>query len=104
MYAIRSYYEGKAWVTRIPTSLTILQANSVGLKVEKALPCNCEGVTEDTFEDPTAIPCETNFKLYENVTLNGGNSTGTAKLVGKIGGSEGVNAKILLKNVRNNFV
>lgn len=94
--------EGKAWVTRVPTSLTILQANSVGLKVEKALPCNCEGVNEDTFEDPTAIPCETNFELYNNVTLNGGNATGTAKLVGKISGSESVAAKVLLKKIDGN--
>lgn len=91
--------EGKAWVTRIPTSLTILQANSVGLKVEKALPCDCEGVNEDTFEDPSAIPCDTNFELYENITLNGGNATGTSKIGGTVVGTQGENVKVLLKNI-----
>jgi len=41
--------EGKAWKTQVPTSLTILQADSLGLKVDEALPCNCEDV-EDFIE------------------------------------------------------
>jgi hypothetical protein len=63
--------EGKAWATRIPTSLTILQADSIGLVVEKALPCNCEDVTADTWENPSAVPCGDNFVVTHDM-LNGG--------------------------------
>jgi hypothetical protein len=66
--------EGKAWATRIPTSLTILQADSIGLKVEKALPCNCDDVTADTWENPSAVPCGDNFVVSHDV-LNGGNGS-----------------------------
>jgi hypothetical protein len=63
--------EGKAWATRIPTSLTILQADSIGLKVEKALPCNCDDVTIDTWENPAAVPCGDNFVVTQDVLNNG---------------------------------
>jgi hypothetical protein len=63
--------EGKAWATRIPTSLTILQADSIGLKVEKALPCNCDDVTMDTWENPAAVPCGDNFVVTQHM-LNSG--------------------------------
>jgi hypothetical protein len=63
--------EGKGWATRVPTSLTILQADSIGLVVEKALPCNCEDVTADTWENPSAVPCGDNFVVTHDV-LNGG--------------------------------
>ena len=33
---------GKAWITRVPTTLTILQAKTVGLEVEDALPRTIE--------------------------------------------------------------
>lgn len=46
--------EGEPWITRVPTTLTILQAQSIGLEVTSALPCDCEG------ED-----CDSNFKLKE---------------------------------------
>jgi hypothetical protein len=65
--------EGKAWATRVPTSLTILQADSIGLKVEKALPCNCDDVTTDTWENPSAVPCGDNFVVTHDV-LNGGDT------------------------------
>ncbi len=68
--------EGKAWATRIPTSLTILQADSIGLKVEKALPCNCDDVTVDTWENPAAVPCGDNFLVTQDILNNGaGNSS-----------------------------
>jgi hypothetical protein len=53
--------EGKAWVTRVPTALTIIQADSIGLKVEKALP----GITNDLadFEDPTQVPSSANLEI-----------------------------------------
>lgn len=62
--------EGKAWATRVPTSLTILQADSIGLKVEKALPCNCDDVTADTWENPDAVPCGDNFHISEDTMNN----------------------------------
>ncbi len=52
---------GKAWLTRVPTSLTILQADSIGLKVEKALPCNCDDVAD--FEPGTKVPCGDSFEV-----------------------------------------
>ena len=88
--------EGKAWATRVPTTLTILQANSIGLQVEKALPCHCEDVNEDTFENPQDVPCSDNFVL-NNAQING--ASGTAKLFGKIEGNNGIKAVITLKTV-----
>ncbi|MCL1675937.1 hypothetical protein [Elizabethkingia meningoseptica] len=51
---------GKAWITRIPTALTILQAESIGLKVEHALPFTQEN--PEDFEDPKALVTESNFE------------------------------------------
>ncbi|MDX8569638.1 hypothetical protein OZ668_16690 [Elizabethkingia sp. HX XZB] len=51
---------GKAWITRIPTPLTILQAESIGLKVEHALPFTQEDPKD--FEDPKALITESNFE------------------------------------------
>lgn len=56
--------EGKPWITKVPTSLTILQADSIGLKVEKALPCNCDDKNE--FENPELIPCNSNFEIKDS--------------------------------------
>lgn len=56
--------QGEPWREKIPTSLTILQADSIGLRVEKALPCNCElGVK---FDDQLGEMCESNFALNNN--------------------------------------
>lgn len=52
--------QGKAWLTRVPTALTILQAGSIGLTVERALPCNCENIEE--FENPELVPCSDSFE------------------------------------------
>lgn len=57
--------QGKAWLTRVPTSLTILQAGSAGLVVEKALPCECANISD--FENPEMIPCADNFELNTNL-------------------------------------
>lgn len=75
--------EGKAWITRVPTALTILQADSIGLKVEKALPCNCEDVNEDTFENPEEVPCNTNFEITGS-QLSGGTAEELIEKVEKI--------------------
>lgn len=65
--------EGKAWATRLPTALTILQADSIGLKVEKALPCNCADVTPQTWESPETVPCGDSFEM-NNYQLNTGDA------------------------------
>lgn len=56
--------QGEPWREKIPTSLTILQADSIGLKVEKALPCNCEPGVK--FDDQLGEMCSTNFALNNN--------------------------------------
>ncbi|MFN4362473.1 hypothetical protein [Chryseobacterium hispalense] len=56
--------EGEPWREKIPTSLTILQADSIGLRVEKALPCNCESGVK--FDDNLGEMCESNFELNNN--------------------------------------
>lgn len=56
--------QGEPWREKIPTSLTILQADSIGLRVEKALPCNCEPGVK--FDDQLGEMCTTNFALNNN--------------------------------------
>lgn len=56
--------QGEPWREKIPTSLTILQADSIGLKVEKALPCNCEPGVK--FDDQLGELCGSNFALNNN--------------------------------------
>ncbi len=56
--------EGEPWREKIPTSLTILQTDSIGLKVEKALPCNCEPGVK--FDDNLGEMCDSNFELNNN--------------------------------------
>ncbi len=85
---------GKAWWTRIPTSMTILQAQSIGLNVTKALPFNTD--LED-FEDPDSVPQSSEIAL--NHAQVGGSSTGTAKLIGMIFGNNSISSKIMLKRV-----
>ncbi len=48
-----------------PTSLTILQAGSIGLKVEKALPCSCE--PDVKFDDELGNFCATNFESNDHL-------------------------------------
>ncbi|MDQ7960266.1 hypothetical protein [Flavobacterium lindanitolerans] len=84
--------EGKAWATRIPTSLTILQADSIGLKVDKALPFD-EDLSD--FEDPTSVPQSENF--YVSDSLLSGEDENLAeqveeiasKMIGKIAIEDG---------------
>ncbi len=56
--------EGEPWREKIPTSLTILQADSIGLRVEKALPGNCEPGVK--FDDNLGEMCVSNFDLNNN--------------------------------------
>ncbi|WP_289043799.1 hypothetical protein [uncultured Olleya sp.] len=53
---------GKAWPTRVPTALTILQAQSIGLKVNKALPFNDD---LSDFESPDEVPQSDQFELND---------------------------------------
>jgi len=59
--------EGKAWLTRIPTTLNILQAESIGLKVAHALPFTTEN--PDDFEVPSEVitPAKFNFEKNDNL-------------------------------------
>lgn len=73
--------EGKAWLNRLPTSLTILQAESIGLKVEKALPCHCEELLvdnpQDYFVNPEMVSCDAQspFEITQNQMEHGDSST-----------------------------
>jgi hypothetical protein len=59
--------QGKAWLTRLPTTLNILQAESIGLKVAHALPFTTEN--PDDFEVPSEVitPEKFNFKKNDNL-------------------------------------
>lgn len=63
--------QGKYWITRIPTTLTILQAESVGLKVspDQPLPIFREDNPENC-ENPKELESTTSFSL-DNATLKG---------------------------------
>ncbi|WP_298901161.1 hypothetical protein [uncultured Psychroserpens sp.] len=53
---------GKAWATRVPTALTILQAQSIGLNVNKALPY-LDDLSD--FENPDEVPQSQQFELND---------------------------------------
>lgn len=65
--------QGKAWLTRLPTTLNILQAESIGLKVAHALPFTTEN--PDDFEVPSEVITEEKFNFEKNNSLLG-NQTG----------------------------
>lgn len=94
MQSIEGEVEG-TWETRLPTSLTVIQAGSIGLNVE-GLPCNsdCEtGSLFDSDENP----------IVQTGELVGGTeavAVATARLGGKIiGAEEGVTTKVVLKTI-----
>lgn len=87
--------EGKAWPTRLPTSLTILQAQTIGLNVTKALPF--EDDLSD-FENTTDVP-RSNALDITNAEIGGALNPTAARLVGRIEGNEEIEAKIVLKNL-----
>ncbi|MCT2563394.1 hypothetical protein [Chryseobacterium herbae] len=66
--------QGKAWITRLPTALNILQAESIGLKVRHALPFSTEN--PDDFEVPSEVITEEKFNFEKDSSLLGG---GTAE-------------------------
>ncbi|WP_187695289.1 hypothetical protein [Chryseobacterium sp.] len=57
--------QGKAWITRVPTPLTILQAQNIGLTVDHALPFTSED--PDEFEIPSEVVTSTNLSLNNNL-------------------------------------
>ncbi|MCA6066942.1 hypothetical protein JI747_007120 [Chryseobacterium sp. RG1] len=61
--------QGKAWLTRLPTTLNILQAESIGLKVAHALPFTTEN--PDDFEVPSEVITEDKFNFEPNENLLG---------------------------------
>ncbi|MPS64076.1 MAG: hypothetical protein DI622_00915 [Chryseobacterium sp.] len=61
--------QGKAWLTRLPTTLNILQAESIGLKVAHALPFTTEN--PDDFEVPSEVITEEKFNFEKNENLLG---------------------------------
>ncbi|WP_126653040.1 hypothetical protein [Chryseobacterium aureum] len=63
---------GKAWITRLPTSLSILQAESIGLKVAHALPFTIENPKD--FEVPSEVITEDRFNFAQNANLLGSSS------------------------------
>jgi len=84
--------EGKAWATRLPTALTILQAQTIGLNVEKALPFD-EDVSD--FENPEDVP-QSDALDFSDAQLG---TSQKARIVGKIKGNQNKEAKIVLKNL-----
>lgn len=85
--------EGKAWATRLPTALTILQADSIGLKVTKALPFDQDALPE--FENPSEVPVSEGLEI--SYDLLGSSQVG--RILGRIFGNENKEAKIVLKNL-----
>lgn len=84
--------EGKAWATRLPTALTILQADSIGLKVTKALPFDEDALPE--FENPSEVPVSEGLEItYDQL-----GSSQLGRILGRIFGNENKEAKIVLKN------
>ncbi|UHO38236.1 hypothetical protein H5J24_22210 [Chryseobacterium capnotolerans] len=81
--------QGKAWITRLPTTLNILQAESIGLKVGHALPFTAEN--PDDFEVPGEVITEDKFNFEKNDSVLGGNTSGekwiqfTAKSFDRVG-------------------
>lgn len=61
--------QGKAWLTRLPTTLNILQAESIGLKVAHALPFTTEN--PDDFEVPSEVITPEKFNFEKNDNLLG---------------------------------
>ncbi|HEU4495926.1 MAG TPA: hypothetical protein VFR70_02630, partial [Flavobacterium sp.] len=83
---------GKAWPTRLPTALTVLQAQAIGLNVTKALPFD-ENLSD--FENPESVPQSAGLGFSEAQL----GISQKARVVGKIRGNQNKEAKIMLKNL-----
>lgn len=69
--------QGKAWITRIPTKLNILQAKSIGLEVENALPWIEEEKPNEDFEEPKDVEITSPFGAPKDVVLIGSEKEST---------------------------
>lgn len=102
--------KGKPWRNRLPTALTILQADSIGLKVEKALPCACDD--DSDFEDNLGSFCNTDpeFGFTKPNALIGGeiiniDTKPKASINGNVQGLEGDDyLKVVLRKFNNEIV
>ncbi|TGD58595.1 hypothetical protein [Flavobacterium humi] len=73
----------ETWESRVPTSLTVIQAGSIGLEVDQALPCDEDCADYKLFDsdgepvlDGNGEQISTNpFKKYEAVKLEGVDNT-----------------------------
>ncbi|WP_228377887.1 hypothetical protein [Chryseobacterium luteum] len=61
--------QGKYWITRLPTTLTILQDKSTGLPVDQPLPIFPETDPKNC-ENPSELEFTTSFRLDENAQLS----------------------------------
>jgi len=61
--------QGKYWITRLPTTLTILQDKSTGLPVDQPLPIFPETDPKNC-ENPSELEFETSFRLDEEAQLS----------------------------------
>lgn len=68
--------QGKFWITRVPTTLTILQDKSTGLPVDQPLPIFPEG-DPDNCENPLELENETSFRTDDVNLLGSGETTST---------------------------
>lgn len=68
--------QGKYWITRIPTTLTILQDKSTGLPVEHPLPIFPEKDPKNC-ENPAELEFETSFSLDKEAQLSHSDGTTT---------------------------
>ena len=84
--------EGKAWATRLPTALTILQAQTIGLVVEAALPFDDD---LSDFENPDDVP-QSDGLNFSDAQLE---ASQKARIVGQIKGNQDKEAKIVLRNL-----
>jgi hypothetical protein len=66
--------QGKYWITRIPTTLTILQSGSAGLIVEDALPIFPEDHPENC-ENPLELEGSSAFGKPQDINMIGGGIT-----------------------------
>lgn len=85
---------GKAWASRVPTALTILQAQSIGLNVTKALPFD-DNLSD--YEDPTKVPQSSQI-VPTDAQMGGSDEQKTGSISGNIEGLDGLLPEIMLKN------
>jgi len=100
--------QGKPWITKLPTTLTILQEDTAGLKTATALPYSYENPEE--FENPEDVVTKSEF-IITNAQL----SSGTHRFVENIDIKNGnlqlttdsdprkVIAQISMQSIKNNL-